>query len=191
MNTINNKSIYYPPGGILLWIIILLELVTFAAGIIAFSYQSSLNPGIFSDSKEALNVHIGFANTLILLTSGFFIAQSVHHLRKGNEAKSQKMMWGGMLLGLGFLVLKSYEFVDKIEHGFDLSHNAFFMYYWLLTGFHFMHVLVGLIILLVLAINLRKGVYSKDNYLDIETGASFWHMCDLIWLILFPILYLL
>jgi len=191
MNIGNHKSFYYPPGGILIWIIILLELVTFSAGIIAFTFQSNLFPEMYSISKEELNVHIGFANTLILLTSGFFIAQSLQHLKAANEAKSQNFMWVGMLFGLAFMILKSYEFVDKMEHGFDLSYNAFFMYYWLLTGFHFMHVLVGLIILFVLVSNVRKGVYSKDNFLDVEAGASFWHMCDLIWLILFPVLYLL
>ena len=102
MTEVNKKSFYYPPGGILIWIIILLELVTFAAGIIAYSFQSRLYPEIFSVSKEQLNVHIGFVNTLFLLTSGFFIAQSLHHLKGGNESKSQKMMWGGMVIGLAF-----------------------------------------------------------------------------------------
>jgi nitric oxide reductase NorE protein len=187
---INNKSFYYPPGGILIWIIILVELVTFSAGIIAFSYQSHLYPEIFQSSKEALNVHIGFANTLILLTSGFFVAQSIRDLREGNSKRSQKLMWIAIGLGCLFLTLKGYEYFDKIEHGFGFTHDSFFMFYWMLTGFHFLHVLVGLVILIALTLQIRKGLYSQDNFLDVETGASFWHMCDLIWLILFPMLYL-
>jgi len=78
--------------------------VTFTAGIIAFSFQSSLFTEIFSISKEELNVHIGLTITLILLTSGFFIAQSLHHLKAGNEGKSRKLMWTGMIFGLGFVI---------------------------------------------------------------------------------------
>ena len=100
-------------------------------------------------------------------------------------------MWIGVLTGCGFLILKGIEFFDKLEHGYHLTYNSFFTFYWLLTGFHFIHVLVGIVILVVLAIYLRKGVYDKNNYFDVETGGAFWHMCDLIWLLLFPVLYLL
>lgn len=191
METINHKNFFYPPGGILIWIIIVIEVVTFCAGIIAFAWQSNLSPEVFEVSQSTLNTKIGLVNTLLLLTSGFFVAESVRYLKIGDRLKSQKWMSGTMLFGVGFLILKGFEYVDKLQHGFDLTHDGFFTFYWLLTGFHFLHVLVGLVILLVLTLEMRKGVYHENNFLDIETGAAFWHMCDIIWLLLFPFLYLL
>ena len=191
METINHKQFFYPPGGILIWIIILVEVITFSAGIIAFAWEGSLSPEVFEASQGMLNTKIGLVNTLLLLTSGFFVAEAVRFLKAGNTIKSQQWMWVAMLLGVGFLVLKGVEYVGKIQHGFDLSHDTFFTYYWLLTGFHFLHVLTGLVILLVLTLKMRQGVYHQSNSLDIETGGAFWHMCDLIWLLLFPVLYLI
>ena len=191
METVDHKNFFYPPGGILIWIIILLEVVTFGAGIVAFAWQSNLSPELFEVSKSTLQVKIGLANTLLLLTSGFFVAEAVRYLKAGNSAKSQRWMWIAMVLGVGFLILKGVEYWDKIQHGFDLTHDAFFTFYWLLTGFHFVHVLTGLVILLVLTLKMKQGVYHADNSFDIESGAAFWHMCDLVWLLLFPVLYLI
>ncbi len=191
METINHKKFFYPPGGILIWIIILVEIITFSAGIIAFAWQSSLSPEVFETSQRTLNIKIGLINTLFLLISGFFVADSVRYLKEGNKSKSQKWMWIAMLFGLGFLVLKGIEYAGKLQAGFDLTHDAFFTFYWLLTGFHFLHVLTGLVILSILTLKIRSGVYHKNNFFDIETGAAFWHMCDIIWLLLFPVLYLL
>lgn len=191
MEATNHKNFFYPPGGILIWIIILIEVITFSAGIIAFAWQDRLSVELFDTSQAALHVPLGLVNTLLLLTSGFFVAEAVRHLKTGKSAKSQQWMWIAMIFGLGFLLLKGIEYADKLQQGLDLTHNAFFTYYWLLTGFHFLHVLTGLVILLVLTLKMRQGFYHAHNYLDIETGAAFWHMCDIIWLLLFPVLYLL
>ncbi len=94
-------------------------------------------------------------------------------------------------MGVLFLSIKGYEYYEKIEHGLTIDYDRFFTFYWLLTGFHFIHVMVGVVILLFLSTNIRKGNYSKNDYLDVESGGTFWHMCDLIWLLLFPALYLL
>ena len=191
MNSNNHKNFLYPPGGILIWIIILIEVITFCAGIIAFVWQQSLAIEVFEISQDTLNSNIGLINTLLLLISGFFAAESVRYLKIGNSPKSQKSMWIAMLLGVGFLALKGIEYNSKINQGFDLTYDTFYTYYWLLTGFHFLHVLTGLVILSVLALKMRNGFYNENNFFDIETGAAFWHMCDIIWLLLFPILYLL
>jgi len=191
MSTIDHKNFFYPPGGILIWIIILVEVVTFCAGIIAFSWQRSLSVEMFENTQATLNVNIGLANTLILLISGYWVAESVRLLKSGKCSESQKSMWLAILFGLGFLILKAIEYTHKLDHGFHLTYNTFYTYYWLLTGFHFFHVLVGLVILTFLAFKIKSGVYHENNFYDIETGASFWHMCDIIWLLLFPVLYLL
>ena len=191
MDQINNKYFLYPPGGILIWLIILIELITFCAGLVAFVWEGNSSIEVFEVSRATLNNKIGLANTMLLLTSGFFVAEAVRYLKAGNYSKSQNWMLVSIILGVGFLILKSIEYYDKLQHGFDLSYNTFFTYYWLLTGFHFLHVVVGVVILSVLLMNIRKGVYHENETYDVETGATFWHLCDLIWLLLFPVIYLM
>ena len=191
METIDNKKFFYPPGGILIWIVILVEVITFCAGIIAFAWQRNSSVEIFDKAQRSLQLEIGIVNTLLLLISGFFLAEAIRFIKAGDTAKSQKWIGIAILFGIGFLVLKGIEYADKIQHGLDLTHNAFYTYYWLLTGFHFLHVVTGLVILSVLTLKMHRGIYHENNFFDIETGAAFWHMCDMIWLLLFPVLYLL
>ncbi len=186
-----SENIYYPPGGILIWMIIFLELITFSMGLVVFNYYRLSEPDVFAESQALLNSTIGLINTLVLLTSGLFMALSVHALREGNNEKSSKFMALTILLGVVFLVLKSIEYSEKLEHGIGIEHNSFFMFYWLLTGFHFVHVLAGVVILLFLLVQTKRGIYHENDFADIEAGGAFWHMCDLIWLFLFPVIYLL
>ena len=93
-----------------------------------------------------------------------------------------------MLGGFLFLALKSIEYYFKIEAGITIGYNTFFTYYWLLTLFHLVHVIVGLVILFVVS---RSLIKNKTNLEDFEASAAFWHMCDLIWLLLFPVIYLI
>lgn len=188
---IDNKNIYYPPAGILLWIIIFVELLTFTIGIGVFLYQRSQDPIGFSESAAMLNETFGVINTLVLITGGFMMATSLHQLKSGNNRKSLLWIRGASLMGVIFLIIKGYEYYEKIVKGLTIDYDSFYSFYWLLTGFHFIHVLVGVVILLFLARGIRKRIYTKSEYLDVESGGAFWHMCDLIWLFLFPVLYLL
>ncbi|MCG8327483.1 MAG: cytochrome c oxidase subunit 3 [Chitinophagales bacterium] len=192
MNTAitDNKNIFYPPGGILLWIIIFIELITFGAGLISMIYYGNQEPDSFHSSRSLLNASIGMANTIILLTSGFFMALSVKELKVNNQKRTKQYLLLTMLLGSMFLVLKLVEYSAKIDSGLVFGYNTFFNFYWMLTIFHFLHVLVGLVILISLYFGIRKE-QSKTTIGDFESGAAFWHMCDLIWLLLFPIIYLI
>jgi nitric oxide reductase NorE protein len=185
---INYKNIYYPPGGILMWILIFLELITFGVALIVLVINSKENPDLFHQSRLALNSTFGAINTIFLLTSGAFMAVTVHEFKQNNFKKASFYLKLTMLGGLLFLVLKSIEYYLKIESGHTLGSNSFFTFYWLLTGFHVIHVIVGLVILLFTQNGLKKG---KALLEDIEASAAFWHMCDLIWLLLFPVLYLI
>jgi len=186
--TIDYKNIYYPPGGILLWIIIFLELITFGIALIVLVINSKDDPALFHESRLQLNATFGAVNTVFLLTSGAFMAASVHQFKKRNFKKSTKFINFAMLGGLLFLILKGFEYYLKIESGHTLGFNSFFTFYWLLTGFHVIHVLVGLVILFSTKLGLKK---ERTQLEDIEATAAFWHMCDLIWLLLFPVLYLI
>jgi len=187
---INYKSIYYPPGGILMWIIIFLELFTFGMALVAFVYYGNQEPEVFHQSRLQLNTTFGAINTIFLLTSGLFMAAAVHEFKENNVQKSSFYFKLAMLGGLLFIVLKSIEYYHKIEAGISLETNMFFTFYWLLTAFHLIHVLVGLVILAWTNKGMTKK-NSKTTLEDVEACAAFWHMCDLIWLLLFPVLYLI
>jgi nitric oxide reductase NorE protein len=188
---INYKNIFYPPGGILIWMIILVEVLTFTIALIVFAFQRQDALSIFNNSQALLDKTLGTVNTIVLLTSGFFMAEALHKLKLGNIDKSKFYLRITIILGIGFLLLKSYEYITKLNHGIGLSYNTFFTFYWMLTGFHFIHVLFGVLLLTYIYFRIKSGYYTNNNFLDVETSASFWHMCDLIWMLLFPTLYLL
>jgi len=124
-----------------------------------------------------LNQASGFFNTFILITSSYFVVKGVKSIKsmtqenyKELNIKASKWLLFAILCGLIFLVVKVTEFSHIFGEGINLSTNTFFMFYLLLTGFHFMHVL---------------------NYSGFESGASYWHMVDLLWIILFPLIYII
>lgn len=187
---INRKSFYYPPGGILIWIVIYVELITFGMAIAGLAFYGSQERAKFHADSLLLNRNIAAINTILLLTGGFFAAKAITFFKEQiTEKTAQYLLWA-IFSGLGFLVLKIVEYSQKIEAGLTMDHSSFFMNYWLLTGFHWLHVLVGVVILYFMR---RTVIKKKENASleDLEAGTAFWHMCDLIWLLLFPILYLL
>ncbi len=185
------SDILHPPGGILIWILIFLEVITFMIALSVFTYMRGQNAALFAESQAMLSPLLGTLNTIVLLSSGYFMAEAVGKLRAGMLKQSQRYTMMTILLGLVFITIKSFEYSQKIGHGIGLEYNAFFTFYWLLTGFHLIHVAVGLVILLFIYRGIRRGRYDAGDHEDVETGAAFWHMCDLIWMLLFPMLYLI
>ncbi len=186
--SIEPNNLYYPPGGILIWIIIFLELITFAIAMIGMAYYGRQEAVSFHESRLQLNTAYGLINTIFLLTSGFFMAASVNEFKKDHFSKARYYTGLAMVLGVLFLILKGIEYSSKIDAGLALGHNTFFTFYWLLTLFHVIHVIVGLVILSFFYIGIKNGTTVLE---DLEAGAAFWHMCDLIWILLFPVIYLL
>jgi len=185
---IDYKNIYYPPGGILIWILIMVELLTFGIALIVLTVYSRENPEAYHQARLQLNTLYGATNTVFLLTSGYFMAVAVQKVKQKAFDKAARNTLFAILGGLLFIALKTVEYYEKIEHGLVMGKNTFFTFYWLLTGFHVIHVLIGLGILAFLYRSMKK---ASSDILDVEAGASFWHMCDLIWLLLFPVLYLI
>ena len=192
MNTspINKKSIFYPPGGILIWIVIYVEMITFGMAIAALAFYGSQERSLYHEHSQMLNKTIAAINTVLLLTGGYFAAKAVHFFKEGLFDKSNRLLLWAIFSGIGFLGLKLVEYNQKLQAGLDMNYSSFFMNYWLLTAFHWLHVLVGVVILFFIRRNIQM---KKENASleDMEAGTAFWHMCDLIWLLLFPILYLL
>ncbi len=165
--------------------------MTFAIALLVFLYQRQYDPELFNNAQGLLNKTLGTINTLALVTSGFFMATTIRQLQQGHQQRAFKFILLTLLFGLLFLVLKSFEYHDKLHHGYGFGYNRFFNFYWLLTGFHFIHVLVGVVILSYMAVKIKQGYYNQHRFEDVETGAVFWHMCDLIWIFLFPVIYLI
>ena len=180
-----------PPGGILVWIIVFLELITFAAGLAVFVVQSRADTAAFQAGRALLNQPIALANTLILLTGGWCMANGIAILRRGRRIPAGRWIAGAIASGVAFLLFKGFEYAEKIQHGVGFGDDTFFTLYWLLTGFHFLHVVVAVVLLLVMRAGVYRGKYHHQNSHDVESSGIFWHLCDLIWLLLYPVIYLL
>ncbi|WP_421780859.1 cytochrome c oxidase subunit 3 family protein [Kiloniella litopenaei] len=170
------------PGNPMMWILIISELMVFGLLLGGYCIKFLETPDLFINSQAQLNRLIGGLNTLILITSGLFAALATE------TSKSQKTFLPRLCLsitaalGLLFLILKIYEYSEKAAVGISIETNSFYTLFYLMTGFHAAHVIFGLFLL---------GLVSFYNrYENIQTACAFWHMIDLIWLILYPILYL-
>jgi nitric oxide reductase NorE protein len=158
--------------------------------IIAMVYYGQQEAELFHESRLKLNTTFGTVNTILLITSGFFMALSVRYIKEKKVETSLKFLNLTMLLGICFLILKSIEYYFKLDEGLGLGYNTFFTFYWMLTLFHVIHVITGLVILMLSYFGIKKKK-ENINIDDFEASAAFWHMCDLIWLLLFPVIYLL
>ncbi|SHO81453.1 Nitric oxide reductase activation protein NorE [hydrothermal vent metagenome] len=110
-----------------------------------------------------------------------------------NSSNKKASLWltFAIICGVAFLFVKGSEFANIFGQGINLSTNKFFMFYLLLTMFHFMHVILGTIILFNIRQRTKVSAYTPDNHRGFESGASYWHMVDLLWIVLFPLLYII
>ena len=184
------SALWNPPGGILAWMIVTMELVTFGAGFIVFATLEHRDQAAFAAGRALLHQPIALANTLILLTGGWCMAMGLDRLRGGGPAAATRWISGAVACGLAFLVLKGFEYADKLAHGHVFGRDTFFTLYWLLTGFHVLHVLVAVVLLAVMARAIRRGRYGPHDCEDVEASGVFWHLCDMLWLLLYPVVYL-
>ena len=179
------------PGDLAIWFFILAELLAFGAFFIAYAFARANNVELFNAQQLALDRNSGAINTILLLTSSYFVVRAVQSAEAGQSRRAASWIAGGFACGMGFVVVKVFEYVAKFAAGVSLSSSTFHMFYLILTFFHFMHVILGLVILGALWNGARKGRYAPGNMNGIETGAAYWHMVDLVWLILFPLVYVM
>ena len=140
-------------------------------------------------NQQHLNISIGVLNTLMLLASSWFIARSVHAARTGEHSAALRLTRFGGLCGVAFILIKAYEWSTEVSQGHTISSNDFFMFYYMLTGVHLFHVLLGLLILGIVARELRNP--RRRRMFMIESGATYWHMVDLLWIVIFALLYVM
>ena len=180
------------PGDLAMWIFILAELAVFGILILAFAVTQMLQIELFRESRLALDSSTGLALTLGLLTSGLFAALAVEQVRANRQDRAGWLFVAALLSAGVYVMLKLQEYGHLAGLGLGLEHNTFFTLYWLLTGFHFLHVLLGMLILGFMANRCRIGAYAPGNPRSgLESGVLYWHMVDLVWVLLFPLVYLL
>ena len=188
----------YPPGDFAIWIIIYVEFITFALLFLGYAFSRRLDVELFNASQLAVSQTSGFINTLILITSSYFVVKAVQSIRtmtvetqKESNIEASRWLLFAIMCGMAFLVIKVTEFSHIFGMGIHLSTNTYFMFYIMLTVFHFLHVLLGLLILFVIYKKTKSYGYLPNDAKGIETGASYWHMVDLLWIILFPLVYII
>lgn len=171
------------PGNPIMWILIISELLVFGAFFIGFAVVRLLHPEMVLAGQQVLSIPLGGLNTLILVTSGWCAARAIQSRVTVGVGRSRLWLAAAGGLGLCFLVVKGIEYADKAHRGLGIDTDTFWTLFYLMTGFHALHVVMGIVVLTI--------VGWKNSLENLETGAAFWHMVDLIWLILFPMVYLL
>ncbi len=194
-NVTLKKSEKTLPGDLAMWFFILAELTVFAIFFIGFAVAEHLNGQLFTQSKALVHPIAGLINTLALITSSFVVASSLKSLQQNKARQTAMRLIIAVLIASIYIVVKIWEYQTLFSQGIDIETNTFFTLYFLITFFHLMHVLLGMIILIYMAINVSKGNYINDNSANnvsgFESGACYWHMVDLLWIILFPLIYVI
>ncbi|MEQ1717637.1 MAG: cytochrome c oxidase subunit 3 [Hyphomicrobium sp.] len=171
------------PGDLMMWVLIISELLVFGAALLAFLAMRAASPAAFVEGQAHLNATAGALNTAVLVTSGMLAARALALRRDGKQRAARFSLLAAAGVGLVFLVIKWTEYSAAFASGIGIETSPFFTLYFLITGFHALHVVAGIVILALIA--------RWDSIRNIETGIAFWHMVDLVWVLLFPIIYLL
>lgn len=179
------------PGDLAVWIIILAELLAFGILFLSYAFARTFDVALFNASQRTLDLTSGAVNTALLITGSWCVVRAVQAVKQNAVAAGSRWLLAALACGSGFVVIKVLEFYDKAQAGIDLSTNTFFMFYILLAGFHFFHVLAAMVFLMILLVKTRAGHYGQHDHHALETGAAFWHMVDLLWIVLFPLVYVM
>ena len=177
------------------WLLIFGDLTVFSVMFIAFMlrrFESAETHAVFSMGAESLNQPIGLTNTLILLTSSYAVVLALSHYRSGDLRRMIRSIGIAIVCGLGFVCLKIVEYTEKINQGITVTEDRFFELYFTFTGIHLLHVVIGICLLTTVAYRTfvkKQDAFSTPGF--IEGVACYWHMIDLLWLMLFSLFYLL
>ncbi len=170
------------PGDPMIWVLIFSELAAFGLFLGAFTVARAIHPAVFAAGQVELDSHLAGLNTVVLVTSGWVAARATKAARANEKPTSRRWLVAAMALGGLFVAFKLIEYGEEIGRGIGLETSPFFTLYFLLTGFHLLHVCLGIVIL--------AFVCRRAEATGVETGTAFWHMVDLVWIVMFPILYL-
>jgi nitric oxide reductase NorE protein len=178
------------PGEEGVWVFIGGDLVVFAIFFLTYTTYRAADMALYLQSQALLNRSLGLLNTFLLLTGSLFVAQALRQARKG-AAVTAPLLLAAIACGGGFCVVKAFEYGAKISAGITLNTNEFFIFYYMFTGIHLVHVLIGLGVLTYLWNRARTGPLDGAYVRLLEGGGAFWHLVDLLWVVLFALFYLM
>jgi cytochrome c oxidase subunit III len=184
-----------------MWVFIFTEILLFGGLFLVYSVMRHRYPEDFHQASLQLNTFIGALNTVVLLISSMTVAMSITAVQKKDKRMATILLTITLLCAAIFLVDKYFEWGHKISMmlypGTDLMQSLkhgyvlFFSLYFFMTGLHMLHLVIGAIILIIVLVKIRMGLINEDRYVLLENGALYWHLVDLIWIFLFPLLYLI
>jgi len=179
------------PGNMAIWVAIFSEMTEFAIMFFCVFLAKVHYPEVFAQGIDKVNTMAGMLNTLALLSSSYFVAKAVFSIRQDKVDKAIRWMWFSVGSACLYLVIKFWEYHWNIAQGYEINTDVFFTVYYYITFNHFLHVFWGGGALLWGIYRLKTGAYSSEDHEGLETIASYWHMIDLAWIIIFPLLYVL
>jgi len=184
-----------------MWLFLFTELLLFGGMFFLYSVYRFMNAEAFHIAAKELNTLIGCFNTAILLTSSLTMALSITALQKDKKNLSIFFQLITIVLAFGFLINKYFEWAAKFDHGIypgsdtllakESGEILFFGLYYVMTGLHGLHVIIGAVLIGVMTRLTIKGVITKDSYVKLESAGLYWHLVDIIWIFLFPLFYLI
>ena len=184
-----------------MWLFLFTEILLFGGMFLLYSIYREVNTADFHEAGREMSVALGAINTIILLTSSLTMVLSISAIKRGDKGRSILFQGVTILLGLAFMVNKYIEWSDHIRHGLypnapellTMSHGKilFFGLYYVMTGIHGLHVLIGMAVIGWMAVLTSRGAVSTDDYIKLENTGLFWHLVDVIWIYLFPLFYLI
>ena len=184
-----------------MWVFIFTEILLFGGLFLVYAIMRSSYSTEFHQAAHHLNAFIGSINTVVLLLSSATVAMSITAVQKGNNKLAVILLFITLLCAAVFMINKYFEWGHKIHIGLypgsdlmlSLSHGQvmFFSLYYFMTGLHMFHLVVGGIILTIVMIKVKSGTINAERYVLLENGGLYWHLVDLIWIFLFPLLYLI
>lgn len=184
-----------------MWLFLFTELILFGGMFLVYAVYRFQYRDFFALASKELDVLIGLINTLILLTSSLTMAMSITALRRDNKKLSLLFLSVTILFALLFLVNKYFEWSAKFHHGLFPGSNEllslpkgeiiYFGLYYVMTGLHAIHVLIGMVFLLFMFFYVKSGKVNKEYYIMLENSGLYWHLVDIIWIFLFPLFYLI
>jgi cytochrome c oxidase subunit III len=188
-------------GKLGMWMFLFTELFLFGGLFIVYAVFRAMYSADFHSGANDLNALVGTVNTIVLLVSSMTVAMSITAIQKGQNSKAILFLVATIFLAVLFMVNKYFEWAHKIELSIYPGSDAlaslergelmFFSLYYMMTGLHALHVIIGVILLTICIFQIKAGNTHKGQYLLLENSGLYWHLVDLIWIFLFPLLYLL
>lgn len=178
------------PGEVGIWVFVLGDMLVFALFFATFMYSRRLNQDSFALDHDGLYRPFGTLNTILLLTSSLFVALAVARVLSRRHGGASRLFVGGLCCGVGFVVVKALEWARLFADGHTVGTGEYYTYYFMFTGIHLGHVVIGLAILARLAAVTAKPTLTGRQARSCETCGIFWHMVDLLWIVLFALFYL-